>query len=80
MNWCLTMSIEGKIEDSKTLRLRVSMATGQIDGHKVSVTQNIDGKAIFIEYEACSKVRYDVGDMLEDSWNILQERGEIPLK
>ena len=69
--------IEGKIEDAKTLRLRVELATGKMNGHPFTVTQNADGQAIFIEFEGCPRVMYTVKDMVEDSYNTLLEKGEI---
>jgi len=69
--------IKGSLESADVLRLRVEVATGKMNGHPFTVTQNADGQAIFIEFEGCSRVMYTIKDMVEDSYNILLERGEI---
>ncbi len=43
------MNVEPKIDER--LYFRTEIATGEIEGRKYSVTQNVDSQAFFVEFE-----------------------------
>lgn len=77
------MTVKGKIEDKKTLRLRQSLSSGTFtypDGTegKWQLSVNIDGRLIFMEVDGKQKgtVAYDAKDMLTDSAKLLEEEAK----
>jgi len=69
------MSVQGKIEDPDTLRLRVAVGSGTLGKHTFHVSTNVDGKAFFVEFKGCPFVAYKTSDMVKDAYDLLKKGG-----
>lgn len=54
-------------DDDAEYRLREELVSGTIDGVDYSVTTNIDGAAVFVEFDD-GRMTYDVGDMVVEAY------------
>jgi len=65
------MAVEGKFSDEEKFTLREHWAEGKIEGRKFNVSRNIDGKAIYVEFDGWKKVTYLLSDIVQDAYEVL---------
>lgn len=53
--------------DEVDLRLREQLVHGEIEGEEYSVSVNVDGKAIFVEFDD-ERVMFSISDMIKSSY------------
>ena len=63
--------IEGRIIEKPGLHLRTDMGSASLGKIKASISMNIDGKAIFIEFEKGPWVEYLTCDMVRDAFRMV---------
>ena len=63
--------INGKLIEKPGLHLREALGSVKLGEIKANISINIDGKAIFIEFEKGPWVEYSTVDMIRDAFRIV---------
>jgi hypothetical protein len=54
--------------DSADFRMRTDLGDGEIDGHAFDLAQNIDGQAVFVNFQDGPRVMFGMGDMVQAAY------------
>jgi len=71
----LPYNVEGVFDHN--LRFRTSLGHGEFGEIKFKSSANIDGAAIFIEFEKCPNVMFKLEDLVRHSYDMLMTEGYV---
>ena len=71
----LPHNIEGVFDHN--LRLRTSLGKGEFGEVKFRTSANIDGAAIFIEFDKCPNVMFNIEELVRHSYDMLLNEGYV---